>query len=50
LYAHFGITAQRVVDAVRTLAHRAAHRRETWINSDERTSGPLSDHIVPSSN
>jgi transketolase len=28
LYAHFGITAQRVVDAVRTLAHRAAHRRE----------------------
>jgi transketolase len=26
LYAHFGITAQRVVDAARTLAHRAAHR------------------------
>ena len=23
LYAHFGITSQRVVDAVRTLAHRA---------------------------
>jgi transketolase len=26
LYAHFGITSQRVVDAARTLAHRAAHR------------------------
>jgi transketolase len=28
LFAHFGITALRVVEAVRTLAHRAAHRRE----------------------
>ncbi len=28
LYAHFGITAQRVVDAVRTLVHRAAHQSE----------------------
>ncbi len=28
LYAHFGITAERVVDAVRTLVHRAAHQRE----------------------
>jgi transketolase len=26
LYAHFGITSQRVVEAARTLAHRAAHR------------------------
>ena len=28
LYAHFGITAERVADAARTLVHRAAHRRE----------------------
>jgi transketolase len=40
LYAHFGITAQRVVDAARTLAHRAAHRHEV----------PLSDQIVRSIN
>jgi transketolase len=40
LYAHFGITAQRVVDAVRTLVHRAANRREV----------PLPDQIVPSIN
>jgi transketolase len=40
LYAHFGITAERVVMAVRTLAHRAAHRREV----------PLPDQIVPSTN
>ena len=40
LYAHFGITAQRVVEAARTLAHRAAHRREV----------PLPDQIVPSVN
>ncbi|MDE2416473.1 MAG: transketolase [Burkholderiales bacterium] len=40
LYAYFGITAQRVVDAARTLAHRAAHRREV----------PLPDQIVPSIN
>ncbi len=39
LYAHFGITAQRVQEAVRVLAHRAAHRREQ----------ALPDHIVPSS-
>jgi transketolase len=40
LYAHFGITAERVVTAVRTLAHRNAHRREV----------PLPDQIVPSTN
>ena len=50
LYAHFGITAQRVVEAVRTLAHRAAHRRETWSCSDERGNGPLSEQIVLSAN
>ncbi len=36
LYQHFGITAERVADAVRTLAHRASHRRED----------PLPEHIV----
>jgi transketolase len=40
LYAYFGITAQRVVEAARTLTHRAAHRREV----------PLPDQIVPSVN
>ncbi len=40
LYAHFGITAERVVGAVRTLAHRAAHRRPE----------SLPDTVVPSSN
>ena len=50
LYAHFGITAQRVVEAVRALAHRAAHRRETWLGSDEREHGPLSEQIVLSAN
>ena len=50
LYAHFGITAQRVIEAVRTLAHRAAHRRETWSDSEERGHGPLSEQIVLSSN
>jgi transketolase len=40
LYAYFGITAQRVVEATRTLTHRAAHRREV----------PLPDQIVPSIN
>ena len=50
LYTHFGITAQRVVEAVRTLAHRAAHRRETWVGSDERGHGPLSEQIVLSAN
>jgi transketolase len=39
LYAYFGITAQRVQEAVRVLAHRAAHR----------TVEELPDHIVPSS-
>jgi transketolase len=39
LYAHFGITAQRVQEAVKVLVHRAAHRREE----------ALPDHIVPSS-
>jgi transketolase len=46
LYAHFGITAQRVVEAVRTLVRR----RETWVGSDERGHGPLSEQIVLSSN
>ncbi|MFC3682692.1 transketolase [Hydrogenophaga luteola] len=36
LYVHFGITAERVADAVRTLVHRASHRREE----------SLPDHIV----
>ncbi|MFM1906406.1 MAG: hypothetical protein RLZZ591_83 [Pseudomonadota bacterium] len=40
LYAHFGITSGRVVDAARTLAHREAARREV----------SLPDHIVPSIN
>ncbi|MDD2926342.1 transketolase [Rhodoferax sp.] len=40
LYAHFGITAERVVAAVKTLAHRAAHRRAE----------PLPDTVVPSIN
>jgi transketolase len=40
LYAHFGITTERVVAAVKTLAHRAAHR-----NAE-----PLPDTVVPSSN
>ena len=50
LYAHFGITAQRVVEAVRTLAHGAAHRRETWVGSDERGHRLLSEQIVLSAN
>jgi transketolase len=37
LYKHFGITPERVVEAVRTLVHRAAHRGEQ----------PLPEHIVP---
>ncbi|TXT34988.1 MAG: transketolase [Comamonadaceae bacterium] len=40
LYAHFGITAERVVEAVEVLVHRAAHR-----NAE-----PLPDTVVPSSN
>jgi len=40
LYKHFGITSQHVVEAVRTLAHRHAHR----------TAAALPEHIVPSSN
>jgi transketolase len=40
LYAYFGITTQRVVNAARTLAHRAAHRREV----------PLPEQIIPSIN
>jgi len=40
LYQHFGITAERVVNAVKTLAHRNAHRR----------SEPLPDTVVPSAN
>ena len=38
LYAYFGITADRVKDAVKVLVHRAAHRVEQ----------ALPDHIVPS--
>ncbi|MDZ4188684.1 MAG: transketolase [Hydrogenophaga sp.] len=40
LYPYFGITSARVCEAVRTLVHRAAHRREQ----------PLPDQIVPSTN
>jgi len=36
LYAHFGITSARVCETVRTLVHRAAHRREE----------ALPDHII----
>jgi transketolase len=50
LYAHFGITAQRVVEAARTLVHRAAHRVETWSSHGVFKSGPLPDQIVPSNN
>ena len=40
LYAHFGITAERVVEAVQVLAHRAAYRHAE----------PLPDTVVPSVN
>ena len=40
LYQHFGITAERVCEAVKTLAHRHAHR----------TAQALPDQIVPSIN
>ncbi|TNF63304.1 MAG: transketolase [Burkholderiales bacterium] len=40
LYRHFGITPERVAEAVRNLAHRAAHRRAQ----------PLPEHIIPASN
>jgi transketolase len=40
LYAHFGITAERVVANVRTLVHRAA----------TKAAQPLPDTVVPSSN
>jgi len=40
LYAHFGITAERVVAAVKTLTHRAAHRRGDG----------LPDTVVPATN
>ena len=40
LYAHFGITAARVVEAARTLTHRASHRH----------SAALPDQIVPANN
>jgi len=40
LYAHFGITAERVVEAVRVLAHRAAYRQPAT----------LPDTVVPSVN
>ena len=40
LYKHFGITAERVCDAVKTLAHRHAHR----------TAHVIPEQIVPSVN
>ena len=40
LYAYFGISAERVVIAVRTLAHRASHRNPI----------ELPDQIVPANN
>jgi transketolase len=40
LYAHFGITAARVCEAVRTLVHRHLHRQAK----------ELPEHIVPSDN
>jgi transketolase len=40
LYAHFGITAERVVANVRTIVHRAASKRAE----------PLPDTVVPSGN
>jgi transketolase len=40
LYAHFGITVERVVIAVRTLAHRTSHRNPI----------ELPDQIVPANN
>jgi transketolase len=40
LYAHFGITVERVVANVRTIVHRAASKRVD----------PLPDTVVPSSN
>jgi transketolase len=40
LYAHFGITAERVVANVRTIVHRAA----------TKAAEPLPDTVVPSSN
>ena len=50
LYIHFDITSQRVMDAVRTLAHRAAHRREAWVGADDQRSGLLPDQIVAAIN
>jgi transketolase len=40
LYAHFGITTERVCEAVRTLVHRHTHRQAQ----------ALPEHIVPSDN
>ena len=40
LYAHFGITSERVCEAVRTLVHRHTHRQAQ----------ALPEHIVPSDN
>jgi transketolase len=40
LYAHFGITVERVVANVRTIVHRAATKRAE----------PLPETVVPSSN
>ena len=46
LYAHFGITAQRVVEAVRTLTQR----RGSWVGSNEAGCGQLSEQFILSSN
>ena len=46
LYAHFGITAQRVVEAVRALAHHC----ETGVGGNEGEDGSISAQIVLSSN
>ena len=40
LYKYFGITAERVCDAVKSLAHRHAHR----------TAVPIPEHIALSTN
>ena len=40
LYAHFGITSERVCETVRTLVHRHTHRKAE----------PLPSRIVPSDN
>ncbi len=50
LYSHFGITAQRVVEAVRTLVQRVTHCPETWVGGDESDQRLLSKRNVSSAN